>query len=176
MVRQKLNHFLDGCVSSPLSSPCVPTGLLAPLCGCLSTTRIIAKYKHMAKKPFCWRKCCVTRVVGAQLPMNITPITAFYACWILCSAYWEHSERNGKKQCWQQLGYFQCQSSPSNMSKSLRLISWLPKLTSCPWRQTSRMTSSIAPVWNPMPRAHLWHGAGARDRHLYISYNISWPV
>jgi len=87
---------------------------------------------------------CVTRVVGAQLPArSISPRPAlqqrfFCTCWILCSANQEHSERNGSGQCWQQLAYFQCQSSSPNMSKSGYLFLWLPRLTSCPWRWMSR--------------------------------------
>lgn len=83
MVCQKLNHFLDSCVSSPLcSSPCIPTDLSAPLCGCLSATCTIAKDEHMAKKPFCWGRCC-HKACGYSASHEHYPLTASHTHWIV---------------------------------------------------------------------------------------------
>lgn len=127
---------------------------------------------------------CVTRVVGAQLPAfstNITPHTnnsiSYLLNFVPCilGTQWKG---------WQVtvLAAARVFPVPEQFFKhiqSLYLFSWLPKLTSCPWRWMSRMKSNIAPDCASVPRAHLWQGVGERragDRHLHISYNICWPA
>lgn len=146
----------------------------------------VAKYKHMANKPFqlggdavchegcgCSASCLLHEHSPHTMVTSLSHLLNFVPCKL--GTQWKEWQTRA-------LAATSIFPVPELFFKHIHkfyLFSWLPKLTSCPQRGRSRVKSSVAPNWTSVLRAHLWQGVGekwARGRHLCISSNICWPV